>query len=83
MHTDYSRTSVTLPEPLLQRAKIAAAKNKTSVNQLLVDGLQKQLTDIAQTKKAGSVPLSTLASSIKVKNPIPAENLREHIDFQF
>jgi hypothetical protein len=82
MQIENSRTSVTLPQPLLQRAKKAAAKHKTSVNQLLLEGLQKKLAELTQTKTKASIPLSSLAGSIQVKKPIPAQNLRDHLDYQ-
>ena len=65
------KTTINLPEDLLHRAKIAAAQRKTTLRELVVQGLEYATseTDPATTRKKRNQDLLEALSQIQLVEP--------------
>lgn len=58
--TQMVKTTIILPEDLLQQAKVKAIHEKKTLSQLVSEGLETRLTAEKQTRKAPADPMKTL-----------------------
>jgi len=61
------RTTIDLPDELLQRARVAAARERTTLTALLADGLQLRLATPRASDSAppGALPLSEAGGGLQ------------------
>jgi hypothetical protein len=68
------KTTIDLPDELLHRAKITAAKRKTTVEALVVKGLEyatrKDISDAASERKERAAGLIVAQAGVSITEPI-------------
>lgn len=77
------KTTIVLPEEVLQQLKIKAIQEKTTVSRLLLESVHKKTVIVPkrEVKKTTKEGLLKWAGAFKVKNPIPADKIRDYIDY--
>jgi hypothetical protein len=78
------KTTIVIPEEVLEELKIRAIKEKTTVSNLLLTGVTKlQAVTPRKVVQQARQKTSILdwAGTLKVKNPIPADKIRDYIDY--
>lgn len=80
------KTTIDLPEDLLHRAKITAAQRKTTLKELVLQGLEyvttHQIPDPAQERKKRAEKLLELMSCIEITRPVGRWNRDDVYDRQ-
>jgi hypothetical protein len=78
------KTTINLPEDLLHRAKIAAAQRKTTLRELVVQGLEfaTREPDPETTRKKRNHELLDALSAIQITEPVGKFNRDEIHDRQ-
>ena len=72
------RTTITLPEDIYIDLKHTAIDENKSVSDLIAERvLLKPVKETIKSKKS----LLSMAGSVKVKNPIPVEKIRDFINY--
>lgn len=63
------RTTIDLPEPLVERVKIAAARRRTTMRELVIRGLEEILhQDSAEAETASQLALARLEQGYSLGN---------------
>jgi len=78
------KTTIDLPEDLLHRAKIAAAQRRTTLKELVVQGLEyatrHELPDAETERKNRNLALLEVLSALRISEPVGKFNRDEIYD---